>query len=64
MERIKQLLLPVPKYDEQMAIAEYIDFRSIQINGVLDTINSQVDKLKELRKALINDVVTGKLRVA
>ena len=30
---------------------------------IIDTINSQIDKQKELRKTLINDVVTGKIKV-
>ncbi len=48
---------------EQQAIVEYLDAKTAQIDRIVETINTQIDKLKELRKALINDVVTGKLRV-
>ncbi|MBD2310060.1 hypothetical protein H6G17_32235 [Chroococcidiopsis sp. FACHB-1243] len=30
---------------------------------LIQTINTQIEKLKELRKTLINDVVTGKIKV-
>ena len=53
----------LPPLTEQQAIVEYLDAKTAQIDRIVDTINTQIDKLKELRKALINDVVTGKLRV-
>ncbi len=31
---------------------------------MLETIHLDIEKLKELRKTLINDVVTGKIRVS
>jgi type I restriction enzyme, S subunit len=37
---------------------------SAQIEKIIETIYLEVEKLKELRKTLINDVVTGKIRVA
>ena len=54
---------PCSTFDEQDAISEHLDAKTGQIDRIVDTINAQIDKLKELRKALINDVVTGKLRV-
>ena len=49
---------------EQTAIATYLDEKTVHIDRIVSTINTQIDKLKELRKALINDVVTGKIKVA
>ncbi len=63
VDRIKRLLLPVPPQKEQADIAEYLEEKTGQIDEVITTINSQIDKLKDLRKALINDVVTGKIKV-
>ncbi len=63
VERIKRLLLPVPPFDEQKAIANYLDTKTSQINQIIQTINTQIEKLQELRKTLINDVVTGKIRI-
>ena len=57
--------LPVltPTMSEQTAITTFLDSKTTQIDSIVATINSQIDKLKELRKTLINDVVTGKIKV-
>lgn len=56
-------LTPVPPLSEQKAIADYLDTKTAQIDKIIQTINTQIEKLKELRKTLINDVVTGKIKV-
>ena len=53
----------IPPITDQIAIATYLDAKTAQIDRIVVTINSQIDKLKELRKTLINDVVTGKIKV-
>ena len=63
MSALADALTPVPPFDEQITISEHIDAKAAQIDGIVSNITTQIDKLKELRKALINDVVTGKLRV-
>jgi len=60
---IADSLTPVPPISEQKAIAHYLDTKTAQIDQIIQTINTQVEKLKELRKTLINDVVTGKIKV-
>ena len=54
----------VPPIEEQIAIAEYLDTKTKIINSIVTNITTQIVGLKELRKTLINDLVTGKLRVA
>ena len=61
---IANLPVSMPSRQEQQAIAAYLDEKTANIDRIVFTINSQIDKLKELRKALINDVVTGKIKVA
>ena len=56
-------LTPVPPISEQTAIADYLDTKTAQIDQIIQTINTQIERLKELRKTLINDVVTGKIKV-
>ena len=58
-----QLQLPVPPLPEQTAIAAYLDTKTTQIDRIVSTITIHIDKLKKLRKTLINDVVTGKIKV-
>lgn len=53
----------IPPYEEQKAIADYLDTNTAHIDRIIETINNQIEKLKELRKTLINDVVTGKIKV-
>jgi type I restriction enzyme, S subunit len=60
---ISDAITPVPPLSEQKAIADYLDSKTAQIDQIIQTINTQIEKLKELRKTLINDVVTGKIRV-
>ncbi len=49
--------------EEQQAIVDYLDTKTAKIDRIVETINTQIEKLKELRKTLINDVVTGKIKV-
>lgn len=55
--------LGLPPLSEQKAIADYLDTKTTQIDQIIQTLNTQIEKLKELRKTLINDVVTGKIKV-
>lgn len=61
---MKAIDFAFPDFEEQKAIADYLDEKTAHIDRIIETINTQIDKLKELRKTLINDVVTGKIKVA
>jgi type I restriction enzyme, S subunit len=59
--------LPVfipPTIEEQNLIAVYLNEKSQKIDTIITNIKKQIEKLKELRKTLINDVVTGKIKVS
>ncbi|HJH30772.1 MAG TPA: restriction endonuclease subunit S, partial [Methanosarcinaceae archaeon] len=60
---MKAIEFASPSYKEQKAIADYLDDKTSHIDRIVETINTQIEKLKELRKTLINDVVTGKIKV-
>ena len=62
-DTIKSLRIISPAFEEQTTIAAYLDTKTAQIDRIVTAINTQIDKLKDLRKALINDVVTGKIKV-
>ena len=62
-DTVKSLRVCAPPLSEQKAIADYLDTKTAQIDQIIQTINTQIEKLKELRKTLINDVVTGKIKV-
>lgn len=52
--------IPVPPKDEQMQIVAYLDEKCGKIDAIIEKIGSQVERLKELKRSLINEVVTGK----
>lgn len=60
---VKIMPIIIPPLNEQKAIASYLDQKTTQIDKILTTIEQQILTLKELRKTLINDVVTGKICV-
>ncbi|QCD62865.1 restriction endonuclease subunit S [Tenacibaculum maritimum] len=48
---------------EQQQIADYLDTKTTTIDKIINNIETQITMLKELRKTLINEVVTGKVKV-
>ena len=57
------LEIQTPPLAEQVAIAAYLDEKTMQIDRMVLATCAQIDKLKELRTAMINDVITGKIKV-
>lgn len=60
--RIIEIALPSTK-KEQQQIADYLDTKTTTIDNIVNNIETQITTLKELRKTLINEVVTGKVKV-
>ena len=56
--------IPLPPEDVQDVIADYLENRSKEINEQVSLIQIQIDKQKELRIAVINDAVTGRIKVS
>ncbi|NCB69936.1 MAG: restriction endonuclease subunit S [Bacteroidia bacterium] len=64
MEKVNDFAVYIPNtIEEQIAIVEYLNERNAQIDTILTNISNQISKLTQLRKTLINDVVTGKIKV-
>ena len=64
MEKVNDLNIIAPPQHEQIGIATFLDEKTQQIDSIITNIKSQISTLKELRKTLINDVVTGKIKVS
>ena len=62
-EDVKFLKALLPPKEEQTAIANFLDEKTQKIDAIVSNIGKQIDTLKELRKTLINDVVTGKIKI-
>lgn len=50
--------------EEQHQIANYLDQQTAKVDHAIQLKQQQIDKLKEYKMVLINDVVTGKVKVA
>ncbi|MFL0066403.1 restriction endonuclease subunit S [Tenacibaculum maritimum] len=59
----KNFKCPAPPIKEQQQIADYLDTKTTTIDKIINNIEAQITMLKELRKTLINEVVTGKVKV-
>ncbi len=60
---LKRPALPVPSQAEQRAIAIFLDRESAKIDALVAKVREAIDRLKELRTALISAAVTGKIDV-
>ena len=63
-EYVNNLPISLPPLSEQTAIAHYLDEKTAKIDHAIQLKQQQIDKLKEYKTVLINDVVTGKEKVA
>ena len=59
-KEIKQFKLPIPPLSEQKKIASVL----ISINNLIEKKELQLDKIQYLKKSLLQDLLTGKIRVA
>jgi len=55
--------IPLPKITEQQQIADFLDEKTSKIRKSIEIIEKEVEKLEEYQKILINEAVTGKIKV-
>ncbi|MFE2862331.1 restriction endonuclease subunit S [Sphingobacterium multivorum] len=60
---IKNVLFPFPSFKEQCIIGDYLNEQTSKIDKAIAQKQEQIVKLKEYKQSLINEVVTGKLKV-
>lgn len=60
---MKSHIIGVPPLSDQQSIASYLDEKCSEINANIANLEKQIEKYKELKRALISEVVTGKRRV-
>ena len=63
-QAIKNFYLPLPDLEEQQKIAIYLDKQAAKIDQAIALKTAYIEKLKEYKSVLINDVVTGKGRIS
>lgn len=63
-DRTGSLLIVVPSLEEQKNIIKYIVEQSTPINAAIQSANKQITLLQERKQIIINEVVTGKVKVS
>lgn len=62
-DKIKNLWLPLPPLSEQQAIASYLDEKTSQIDSLIALKQEKITELKDYKKSIIYEYVTGKKKV-
>lgn len=57
-QEMKKITIPTPDLDEQERIAEYLDVRCSEIDGLLASLEKQVETLENYRQSVICHAVT------
>ena len=63
VERIKLLPIPIIPLSEQQTIANYLDQKCSEIDELISIKQQKIEKLKDYKKSLIFECVTGKRKV-
>ena len=61
---MQNYVVAIPDIATQIEIVNFIDQRLGEIAEAIDLQKKQIEKLKEYKTTLINDAVTGKIKVA
>jgi type I restriction enzyme S subunit len=62
-KNIKEIITPLPPQNEQQQIVEFLDTRTKEIDDLISLEQRKIDVLKDYRKSLISEVITGKIDV-
>ena len=59
-DRYNELLISIPPLPEQQEIADYLDKKTAEIDQLIAIKQRKIEELKEYKKSLIYEYVTGK----
>ena len=62
-DQLGAISVPVPPIGEQHKIAQYLDGKVAEIDGIIDQKKEQLEVLESYKKSLIYEYVTGKKEV-
>lgn len=63
-ETVGSIKIGLPPIDEQKRIVEYLDIETNKANELIEFQKNQIERLKEYKTILINQAVTGKIKVS
>ena len=59
----KQIVIPFPSLSEQLKIASFLDEKCSEIDSLIALKQAKIEELKEYKKSVIYEYVTGKKEV-
>ena len=62
-EKLSGTIIPIPPVSEQHAIATYLDTKCSEIDSLIAIKQQKIETLKDYKKSVIYEVVTGKMTV-
>lgn len=63
IELLSQLIIIIPTIEEQEAILSFLQEGKLRIDSAITLKNMEIEKLKEYKSVLINEAVSGKIKV-
>ncbi len=61
---LRQLWIPEPSFSEQQAISSYLDKKCGEIDDLIAMKQKKIETLKEYKKSMIYEAVTGKIEIS
>ena len=62
-ENMRDIIIPNPPLSEQQFIASYLDTKCAEIDDLIALKQTKIEELKEYKKSVIYEYVTGKKEV-
>ena len=59
-EIVRNYIVPIPPIEEQQKISDYLNTQCTEIDNLISIKQSKIDSLKEYKKSIIYEYVTGK----
>lgn len=63
VEFAKNTFIPLPNLIEQKEIIKYLDDYTTQVNSAIASEGRKIELLRERKQIIINEAVTGKIKV-
>ena len=63
LDMLRRVAIPVPSLTERAEIVRFLDTNGARIDALISKVREAIDRLRELRTALISAAVTGKIDV-
>jgi len=60
---LANIKIPLPSYDEQISIANYLDSEIKKINDTIGVLQEQINNLENYKQSLVEKCISGKIKI-